>query len=180
MKQLNLILNVMLAGCVVLSFSSCGTILSGATGGKRPVFMMMAPDDLEVKANGIPVDLTKEVYASYENSGGTTGIGTTNSFYTKGARLPFKKDQVLELSSKSTGQKASVTLESKGKGGIILMDLFLTGAAGLLVDIPTGNHKILKPNYVDVESALAGKPVKDWRGSGSLKVAQNKKIKKGK
>lgn len=153
--------------------SSCGTIAGALTSNKRPVFMMEAPRDLQVTHEGKKVNITSDAFAS--SSGGSV----TTTWYTSSVRLPYKKTTTIELYSPSQNKKATVELKSKGSGGIIFLDLMFTGGVGVVIDVLTKNHKVLKPKYVDVQRALDGKPRNEWRSQGKLKRITKRKINRG-
>ena len=154
-----------------LLFSSCGTIGGLVTKNKRPVFLMMAPNDLVVKVDGVTQDIESDVFATY-------ALGnTTITYYTSSVRLPYKEKVSVEISS--GGKSATFELKPKMFGAVFVGNMFSFPIVGHIVDAVTKNSKTLKPRYVDVERALEGKPVKDWRGKKKLKRIQKKAIRKG-
>ncbi len=154
-----------------LFFSSCGTIGSALSKHKRPVFLMMAPSDLVVKVDGVTQDIESDIFATY-------AVGnTTVSYYTSSVRLPFKNKVSVEISS--GGKSATFELKPKMFGAVFVGNMFSFPIVGHIVDAVTKNGKTLKPRYIDVERALEGKPVKDWRGKKKLKRIQKRAIRKG-
>lgn len=162
----------------VALLSSCGTITNSISGGKRPVWLMQAPSDIQVKVNGEDVDVKKEYLASNQSSGGAVSV--TTNYFTKGVRIPFKKNAVMELYSPSQNKSAKFTLKSKGSGLIFWGNLFFFPVVGHVIDATTKNNHLLKPRYIDVEYALDGKDVKDWRGKNKLMRKEKRSIRKGK
>lgn len=168
------LLFVAAAICFMTVLNSCGTIKNASKKGKTEVFLINGPKDLRVSSNGQSLSIESEVFAA---SGHTDG--STTAFYTSAVNLPSKKKAVLELYSPSSGKKASVTVRPRLWGKMVVVDMLLTAGIGLLVDIPTGNIRTLKPRLIDVENALAGKPRSKWKSQGKLKRMTKRKIKKG-
>ncbi len=170
----NYLLLLSLAG----TLASCGTI-TGAISKKRPVSLMLAPSDIEVKANGEPVEVTSEVFDIRSGDDLTLNLSTTTSYATKGVRLPYKKPVTLELYSPSAGKRATIELKSRASGLFFWGNLFSFPILGHIVDGVTKNNHLLKPRYIDVDAALAGKPIKEWRSQSKLKRLQKRKMRKG-
>lgn len=156
-------------------FSSCGTIITAIKHGKSEVFMIEAPNDLQVTANGEKLDLSSEVFAA----SGRIGSDVTTTYYTGAVKLPHNKKATLELYSPSKNKRATVELKPRTYGIYVFLDILFTAGGGLIVDYPTGGIKILKPRLVDVHHALEGKTRKQWRSQGKLKRMTKRKIKKG-
>ena len=168
MKKL---LSIAIAFFALISFSSCGTLNSAFTHGKSSVFLMRAPGDVEVTCNGKKLDQSQEVFASKSrsHSNGVYKTTTTTNYYQTAFKLNHKHKAVVELYSPSTGKRATVELKPRANRNIIWADILLTGSFGLWIDWPTGNLKALTPRLIDVESALAGKPRKEWLSQGKMK-----------
>lgn len=160
------------AACGVLcTLNSCGTIGSLVTKGKRPVFMMRAPSDLQVSCGGERLALKRDQFATSESSSIATNTRTVTSYYATSVRMPFKENKTLELYSPSQNKKATVTVKSKGSGAIIVGDLLISGPVGIILDVATKNHRVFKPKYVDVQAALDNTK---WKSQGQLKRAAKK------
>jgi hypothetical protein len=154
-----------------LFFSSCGSIGGALSKHKRPVFLMMAPQDLVVKVDGVQQDIESDIFATY-------AVGnTTIDYYTSSVRLPYKKNVSVEISSE--GKTATFELKPKMFGAVFVGNLILFPIVGHIIDAVTKNGKTLKPRYIDVERALEGKAVTDWRGKKKLKRIQKRSIRKG-
>lgn len=155
----------------LLSLSSCGVIVNAMKHGQSSVFMMRAPQDLEISSKGVKLDKTRDVFAakSRESSNGIYKTTTTTNYYATAVKLNHKKKATVDLYSPSLNKRASVDLKPRANRGLIWLDILFTGGAGLLIDIPTGGLKHLTPRLIDVESALAGKPRKEWLSQGKLK-----------
>ena len=168
MKKL---ITVTIACFAIMSFSSCGTLNNALLHGKSSVFMMRAPQDLEIKCNGVILDKTRDVFASKSrsHSNGIYKSTTTTNYYQTAIKLNHKKKATIDLYSPSLNKHATVELRPRANRNIIWADILLTSAIGLWIDIPTGNLKTLTPRLIDVESALAGKPRKEWLSQGKLK-----------
>lgn len=162
-----------IVGGLIASMTSCGSIAGLISKGKRPIHLMQAPKDLEVYVDGQKVEITSELFAS-------TAIGnTTVDYYTAGVKLPYKKKVTVELKQPSTGKSATFELKPKGSRAIFWGNLFIFPVVGHIFDAVTKNSKRLYPYYIDVESALDGKPFKEWRNKGKLKRNEKKQIRKG-
>jgi hypothetical protein len=142
-----------------------GTLNNALSHGKSTVSLMRAPKDLEVTYNGKKVPVTSEVFAASSNIGGTV----TTTYYTSAVKLPCKKKASIEIYSPSSNKRATVELKPRSSKNIIALDLLLGFGSGLIIDIPTGNLKMLTPHLLDVQSALEGKPRDQWLSYGQLK-----------
>ena len=167
------ILNLLALTTVTLMISSCGTVMSSFSS-KRPVMLMQAPNDIKVKVNGEVVDVTKEYLSSNESSG--SGVKISTNYFTRGVRLPYKQDVQMELSSVSQNKTAQFTLKSKGSSLFFWGNLFLLPIVGHIIDGTTKNNRLLSPRYIDVEYALQGKPISEWRGKNKLTRKEKKSI----
>jgi hypothetical protein len=150
------IINLTIVVVAAATISSCGSI-SSLVSKKRTVHLMQAPSDLEVIVNGEKQNVTSEVFASYENT----------TWYTSAVKLPFKKPVTMELRSGS--KNATFELKPKGSRAIFWGNVFSFPVIGHIFDAVTKNSKRLYPYYIDVEYALQGKPIAEWRGKGKLK-----------
>ncbi len=165
LKSIN---NVFLGAVLAVGMSSCGSISGLITKQKRPVFLMMAPSDLTVDVDGERQEITSEVFA-------TQTIGnTTYTYYTSAVKLPYKK--AVSMTIRSGGKSATFELQPKTFGAVWVGNIFSFPVVGHIVDMATKNSKVLKPRYIDVERALDGKPIKEWRGKGKLKRMQKRAI----
>jgi hypothetical protein len=174
MKNFSLITCLLI---VAICSSSCGTLTSSITGGKRPVFMMDAPSDLEVKVNGEQVELKKQYFSSNQSSG--SGVNVTTNYFTSAARISHKKTADFELYSPSLNKTAKFTLKPKSSGLFFWANMFTFPVGGHIIDAVTKGNKLMKPRYVDVSAALDGKPVAEWRGKNKLTKKEKKNIRKG-
>lgn len=156
----------LLSYLIIFSLSSCGSIYSAFHHGKRPVYFVDAPADLEVTMNGQKLEMHEDVAVSTSHSMGHTTVH--NNYYTPSVRIPYKHDATLEVYSPSKNKRGTFTLQSRVSGNYVIVDILLTAGLGLLVDLPTKNAKVLKPRLVDTRAALAGKPVKKWRSKHVL------------
>lgn len=168
---------IIAASCVaVTSLTGCfGTISNALSHGKSTVSLMRAPQDLQVSVNGKELEKTKEMFASSSSIGGSS----YTDYYTSAIKLPSKKKVTIDLYSPSMKKRASVELKPRASKNIIAADIIFTAGASLLVDIPTGNLKILTPRLLDVQSALEGKPRNKWLSHGKLKRMAKRSAKRG-
>ena len=174
MKKL-LVISIAIFTVMALNGCCFGTLNNALTHGKSNVSLMRAPKDIQVTHNGNKLDITSEVFAVSSR----VGSNVTTSYYTSAVKLPCKHRQTIELYSPSTNKRATVELKPRASRNIIWLDILLGAGSGLLIDIPTGNLKILTPHLLDVESALDGKPRKEWMSQGKLKRMAKRHIKHG-
>jgi hypothetical protein len=172
MKKLFVIAGLFYAA-IALNGCCFGTLNNALMHGKSTVSLMRAPQDIEVTANGEKQDISSELFASSANIGATV----TTTYYTSGVRLPAKHKTTIELYSPSTGKRATVVLKPRSNRNLIWLDIIFGAGSGLLIDIPTGNLRMLTPHLLDVESALAGKPRNQWVSQGKLKRTGKRKAK---
>lgn len=152
----------------VTGLSSCGTVGSALSGGKRPSFLVNAPKDVVVKLNGEKLDISSELFA-------TGGIGNVDkSYYTAAVNIPFKNPVSIQVSSASEGKSSTLDLKPKGSTAIFFGNLIFAPIVGHLIDAVTKNNKILEPKYIDVASVLNNVPLKDWPSQGKLKRLSKK------
>jgi hypothetical protein len=160
--------SIALTGCF-------GTLNNALMHGKSAVSLLRSPEDIEVTANGTKQDITSEVFAASSNIGATV----TTTYFTSAVRLPAKHKMTIELYSPSLNKRATVELKPRARRNLIWLDIIFGAGSGLLVDIPTGNLKMLTPRLLDVESALAGKPRSQWLSQGKLKRMAKRTAKHG-
>ncbi|MDB5119602.1 MAG: hypothetical protein JWN56_820 [Sphingobacteriales bacterium] len=162
-----------IASLSLFTFSSCGTVASSFSGGKRPSFIVNAPQDVIVKLDGTPLDLSSELFTSSVN----IGAKATTDFSTAAVNLPYKKAITLEISSPSTGRTGTIELKPKGSSAIFWGNLIFAPIVGHIIDGVTGNSKTLRPKYIDVTSVLNKVSFKDWPSQGQLKRREKDLIK---
>ena len=169
-SSLKTFLALSLATSVLLSLSSCGSIFSAFTKGKRPSYIVNSPKDVTIKQDGKPLDITSELFAS-------TGFnGTSIDYYTAAIKLPYKKPITLEINSGN--RTGTIDLKPKGTRYIFWLNLITFPIVGHIIDAVTHNNKSLQPRYIDVESVLNHVPQKEWPSQKKLKRIEKKKIKK--
>lgn len=150
--------------------NSCGTIM----GKRSKVALVGAPTNLIAKADGEGLEIKNETALSRLSETESTlgNIKTTTStysdYYSPTVRLNKQKKVLLELASGN--DKGSVELNPKFSPNYFLLNLFLTGPLGIIVDVVTKNQK-QHTRFVDVPAVLAGKPKSEWRSKHKLKKA---------
>jgi hypothetical protein len=161
---------------LAITLNSCcfGTLNNALTHGKCNVSLMRVPKDIEVTSGGKRLDVTKEMFAVSSSIGGST----TTTYYTSAVSLPAKKKATIELYSPSMNKRATVELKPKANKNLVFLDILFGAGSGLLIDIPTGNLKMLTPRLLDVQSALEGKPRNKWLSHGKLKRMGKRSAKK--
>ena len=165
-------LMTIVCGCFgLMSLNSCGVLNTAFTHGKSTVFMMRSPGDIEVTCEGKKLDKVRDVFAakSRTHSNGVYNTTTTTSYYATGVKMASKKRATIEIYSPSLNKKATVEVKPKGSKAIIFCDVLFTFGIGLIPDLLTGDYKYASPQLVDVESALAGKPRKEWYSQGKMR-----------
>jgi hypothetical protein len=172
MKNLLIVL-IALVSAMTLNGCCFGTLNNALTHGKSTVSLMRAPKDLEVSVDGKALDISEEAFASSSNIGATV----TTTYYTSAVKLPAKHKVSIGLYSPSMNKRATVELKPRASRNIIWLDILLGAGSGLLIDIPTGNLKMLTPRLLDVQSALEGKPRNKWLSHGKLKRIAKRKAK---
>lgn len=167
-------LKLLVASSIVASsllvFTSCGTIAGAITKGKRPSFLVNAPQNVAVKQDGKELDVALDLFAV------TEGYGQSLNFYTSAIKLPYKNATTLEITSGN--RSGTVDLIPKGNRGIFWGNLIFAPIVGHIIDGVTHNSKSLQPRYIDVEGVLNHVAVKDWPRQKKLKRIEKRKIKK--
>lgn len=158
-----------LAGCCLFAFCSCGSIAGALTKGKRPAFIVNAPQDVVIRQDGKELDIDLELFAV------TQGYGQSLNYYTSAIKLPYKQAVTLDISS--GGKSGSVDMKPKGNRAIFWGNLIFAPIVGHIIDGVTDNNKSLQPRYIDVESVLNHVPLKDWPRQKKLKRIEKRKIK---
>ncbi len=125
---------------VATSLSGCATMFKGDKG---ELYFKGAPRGMEVLADGQKLDLTvtedKEAYTFGESFKDEVN-NTQTTFYTYGVTLQGLKDRQLTLRLPS-GREAQVNLTTGVMWHWFVLDLFVTGPVGLIVDGVTGSWK---------------------------------------
>ncbi len=164
------IMNLVVFTAASLVFISCGTIM----GKMSKVALVDAPRNLEAKADGENLEITKDLTVSNLKVG--MNNDTYYDYFSPVVKLNKHKTVSLELSS--GGSKGTVDLSPKFSGAYFFGNLFVTGLVlGTVVDVATKNHR-QHMRYVDVPAILAGKPVSEWRSKHQLKKAIKKSARK--
>lgn len=168
---MNIIRRITILSFCTFILLGCGSIAS-VFQKERTVHLMQSPQNLEVKVNGESKRITSEAFAvnSFMSD-------YTTTYYTAGVKLPYKKAATMELTSGD--KKAVIDLTPKRWSVIFWGNMFSFPITGHIFDGITDNNKVLKPNFIDVEYALEGKPVSEWRGKSKLKSMEKKGIRKG-
>jgi hypothetical protein len=139
-----------LAIIVSLSLSSC--MFSGHFG-KRPLYLVGAPDDIQVKHNGKRIDVEEHTLANGISA--VHGNVTERTKYRHPAALvKVRSNNKIELTS---GGKTAV-LNVKGKAGkgivFLILEAPITLGIGTIVDLATVSFYYPSSKYVDVDAAF--------------------------
>lgn len=147
-----------------LLLTSCATLFSPDT---TPVILVDAPSDLKVKVDGS--------HASIERvqSQVKSGSEATATYYARGVELD-KKTKKQTLTFESNGQSKDHEVSLKASGGVIFLDLILTGPIGITVDAITKKWRKAKKRHIDVPAILNGT---ESRSQGKLKRVIKKEAK---
>jgi hypothetical protein len=148
--------------------TGCGSLSSGISGGKRAVYLINAPYDLKVIANGEEREITREAFA-YTPTSSSSGI----NYFTSGVKLHYKKRVQLELISGNG--TAQVELKPKTRAIYHIATLFIFPIGGNIIDAATKNDKELYPRFIDVQAALSGINQNEWESQGKLKRQTKRK-----
>lgn len=135
----------------MLLLSSCGSILMGV---KKPLIMVDAPKDLQVKNKHTGEQLAVE---SVQWGGKRSAASNTATFYyAPGVRFKPHRATMLEL---STGEGAvTVPIGKKNMTGILILDIAISWGVFAIIDLANGGVRRHRPRYVDVPAVLAGRP----------------------
>lgn len=141
---------------VSLSMSSCMYL---GNFGKRPLYLVGAPDDIVVKHKGKKVDI-KEARMSEEITKNNGYSREKIRYYIPAAYIKVRRENKLELSS--GGKTVNVTVKGKvGKGIVFLvLEAPITLGIGTIVDLATTSYYHPASKYVDVYGAFTGKTTK--------------------
>lgn len=167
----NLVIALLLTAGVAIAFGGCATIAGAALHGKRSVYLMDGPPDMEAFVNGKRLVLLVEGALPPEAVDPSRTPPDTCRLFTRYVMLPYKHDVTIDLYSPASGRKASVLLRAKPQGAFIACDILFTAGLGLLIDIPTKNHKMLQPLYVDARAVFDNQPRSEWRSKKVMRQA---------
>jgi hypothetical protein len=162
------IISILLLICGLTYLTSCGSLSSGISGGKRAVFLINAPYDLKVIANGEEKEITREAFA-YTPTSSSSGI----NYFTSGVKLHYKERVQLELISGN--QTARVELKPKTRPVYHIATIFIFPLGGNIIDAVTKNDRELYPRFIDVQAALSGINQNKWESQGKLKRQTKRK-----
>src|SRR5690606_24213435 len=114
MKKLKKSLLLYLCICILTGCGSISTLFMK----ERPVHLMSAPRDLQIKVNGETKKITSEYFAQsldgYSTRLDGSSVRHTTDYYTSAVKLPFKNGPAtMELHSPSIQKSATVELAPK-------------------------------------------------------------------
>lgn len=135
------------ASIVLLSMNSC---MYQKDFGKRPLFLVGADKDIEVKHNGKKVQVT-----CYTMGVASTDYNGYHTYYCHPAVLiRVRRNNQLVFTSK--GKMTSLNIKGKyGKGVLFLvLETPFTFGIGTLVDLATRSFYYPESKYIDIEAAF--------------------------
>jgi hypothetical protein len=137
----------------LLSLSSCASIVNN-----HPIATLYHySKDCKVTENGKELNLV-ESFAAHKKAGyaqasyGGEGSGGTN-YYIPGIQLEARPKKHT-ITIEKDGKTANVIIKGKTSGFYFILDLFLTGPIGLIIDASTAKWRVASPSYIDVTAAL--------------------------
>lgn len=137
---------ILLPGALLLN--SCATLFTGKT---TPVILVNCPSDIKVYENGsqLSIEQVQSQVKSHLDESQTI-------YYASGLKLN-KKEKIHNLTFESNGVKKDHQVKLKVDGGLLFLDLFLTGPIGITVDAVTKKWRKAKDRHIDVAAVVAGK-----------------------
>ena len=142
---------------IAMTFSSC---MYSSFFGKRPLYLVGAPDDIQVKNNGKKVDV-KEITMANHITAQRNGVRERTKYRHPAALIKVRRKNKLELTS---GGKTA-TLEIKGKPGkgivFLILEAPITLGIGTIVDLATTSYFYPSTKYIDVHAAFNKTKPKD-------------------
>lgn len=138
---------------IALLFSSC---LSINYGGKKPIFLVDAPNNTSVKRNGKELEIKPLVV--FRETTGPKGLRTTTKWRYQGVAFKVKRHNLMEFTS--SGKSVQIKFKGNPTLGIVIMVLEtpITLGIGPIVDLATTSYFYPKLRYIDVKSILEGTP----------------------
>lgn len=150
MKHLNSMIAVSCLGLMLAGSYGCATIVKGSAG---DVYLRNAPKDIQVYEGETPLNLNFiEDTQSYGfgDSFKDEMNNTSTTYYAYAVTLnPSSEAHTLTL--KSGGKTATVELKPRMKSLWLVLNLFLTGPVGIIVDASNGNWDELAPEGGDMK-----------------------------
>lgn len=141
---------------VSISLSSC---MYSSYLGKRPLYLVGAADDIQVKHNGKKVDVKVQTIATLINNFG--GMQERTKYRHPAVLVKVRRNNKIELTS---GGK-TVTLSVKGKAGkgilFLVLETPITLGIGTIVDLATVSFYYPSSKYLDIDAAFNNTNPKD-------------------
>lgn len=134
-----------------MSFSSCMYV---GFFGKRPLYLVGAPDDIQVKHNGKKIDVKEITMANFVTQQHSANVREKTKFRHPAALIKVRSKNKIELTS--GGKTATVDVKGKAGKGILFLVLEapITLGIGTIVDLATVSFFYPASKYVDVKAAF--------------------------
>ena len=145
---------------IIVSFSLSSCMWSGYFG-KRPLYLVGAPDDIQVKHNGKRIDVKEQTMANFVTKNHSANVREKTKFRHPAALIKVRRNNNLEFTS---GGKTA-TLNVKGKAGkgilFLVLEAPITLGIGTIVDLATVSFYYPTTKYIDVNAAFNNTTPKD-------------------
>jgi hypothetical protein len=136
---------------IAVGFSSCMFV---GHFGKRPLYLVGAPDDIQVKHNGKKVDVTEETMATLITRREVNGVRERTRYRHPAVLVKVRRKNKFEFTK--GGKTAKMELKGKpGKGIVFLvLETPITLGIGTIVDLSTVSFFYPATKYIDVTAAF--------------------------
>lgn len=121
--------------------------------GKRPLYLVDAPDDIQVKHNGKKVDV-KEEFMTTRVTADYGAVREKTKYWHPASMVKVRRNNKIELSS--GGKTAVLNVQGKTAKGIVFLVLEapFTLGIGTIVDLATISFYHPASKFIDVDAAL--------------------------
>ncbi len=129
--------------------------------GKRPVFLVGAPDNIQVTHNGKKIDVKEQTMANFVTNQYSANVREKTKFRHPAALIKVRRNNKIELSSGA--KTATINLKGKAGKGIVFLVLEapITLGIGTIVDLATVSFYYPETKYLDVDAAFNNKTPSD-------------------
>lgn len=128
---------------VVFLFSSCGTLSLNS----KPIYLVDSPKDVEVYKGNKQLEVKNITLGSFQSSSGAKTVWKYPGILTK-------LDKTNKFTIKAGDKTAEVTLKTKRRIGLLIIEGMFTFGVFTIVDLITGGDRIASPKYIDVPAVL--------------------------
>ncbi len=123
--------------------------------GKRPVFLVGAPDDIQVKHNGKKIDVKEQTMAYFVTKTYSASMREKTKFRHPAALIKVRRNNKLEFTA--GGKTATINMKGKAGKGILFLVLEapITLGIGTIVDLATTSYYYPGTKYIDIVAAFS-------------------------